>query len=301
MLAPHPSLALTEPLPAATMCGSMPTVRRVSLLGLPHPEREAITTCLLAARGGNRRYVLAEMLDEADLFIADASHAPSVQLVVATERLAATVFVGSSSPPGSVACLSRPIDTVHLLRELDFLIAAPRGLAGAHLQKVAASRWKGEERRSQAMLASPLPRDAPAPTALLVDDSEIALRFLETRLQRFGLLTERALSSGRAVELMAQRNFDFIFLDVELGPTSDLDGLALCQHIKRHQPPAQALSSAVFLVSAHNGELDRVRGTLAGCDAYLGKPLDEVALQRLLLRHGLRPRSDATHEGAQAD
>ena len=105
--------ALTESLSAATMPGSMPTVRRVSLLGLPHPEREAITTCLLAARGGNRRYVLAEMLDEADLFIADAGHDPSVQLVVAIERLAATVFVGSSSPPGSVACLSRPIDTAH--------------------------------------------------------------------------------------------------------------------------------------------------------------------------------------------
>ena len=37
--------------------------------------------------------------------------------------------------------------------------------------------------------------------------------------------------------------------------------------------------------------MDRVRGGLAGCDGYLGKPLDEVELQRMLLRHGLKPRA----------
>jgi hypothetical protein len=31
---------------------------------------------------------------------------------------------------------------------------------------------------------------------------------------------------------------------------------------------------------------------LAGCDAYLGKPLDEVDLQRLLLRQGLKAPKD---------
>ena len=43
------------------------------------------------------------------------------------------------------------------------------------------------------------------------------------------------------------------------------------------------------MVSAHHSELDRVRGTLAGCDAYLGKPLQAAELERLLLRQGLKP------------
>ena len=280
----------------------MTIVCRVSLLGLPHAERELITRCLLAAEVGKRRYELAPLLNQADLLIADADHAPSVQLVVATERLPATLFIGRTPPPGAQACLSRPLDTDHLLSELGFLLAAPRGLAGAHLQAVAASRWKGEDRR-QAMSptsASAPPVDAPARTALLVDDSEVALRFLETRLQRFGLVMERALSSGRAIELMAQRHFDFIFLDIELGPASSLDGLALCQMVKRHPAVAKAMGASVFLVSAHCSEMDRVRGTLAGCDGYLAKPLDEVELQRQLLRHGLRPLADAPREGAPA-
>ena len=272
----------------------MPTVHRVSLLGLNDAEREAITQCLHEAGTRTPRYALAQRLDEGDLIVADASHPPSVQLVMATERLPVTLFVGAAAPPGAVACISRPIDTAHLLRELDFLVRLPKGLAAARLQAAAGSRWKGEhDRRRQgqpAPSAPPLP-EPPASTALLVDDSELALRFLETRLQRWGLLMDRALNSSRAIELLSKRNYDFVFLDLELGTGSQLDGLALCQHIKRHQDAASALTSSVFMVSAHHSEIDRVRGTLAGCDGYLGKPLDDAALQRLMVHHGLRLRA----------
>lgn len=279
----------------------MPAVRQVSLLGLNDAERESIAQCLRQARVRTQRYALAHRLDEGDLIVADASHPPSVQLVVATERLSATLFVGADAPPGAVACISRPIDTQHLLRELDFLVGMPRGLAAARLQASAGSRWKGEhDRRRQGMPAptAPAVREVPASTALLVDDSEIALRFLETRLQRWGLVMDRALNSGRAIELMSKRNYDFVFLDLELGAGSHLDGLALCQHIKRHQDVVSALTSSVFMVSAHHSSMDRVRGTLAGCDGYLGKPLDDAELQRLLVQHGLRQRAQPEHDSA---
>ena len=268
------------------------------MLGLNSAERQTIAECLRMTAARTPSYALAVLLNEGEIVIADAGHPPSVQLVVATERLPATLFVGEAPPPGSVACISRPINPDHLLRELDFLVGMPKGLAAARLQASAASRWKGEnDRRSQGMPAPTAPQmpELPAPTALLVDDSEIALRFLETRLQRWGMVMDSALASGRAIELLARRNYDFVFLDLDLGPASALDGLALCHHIKRHQDAAQALSSAVFMVSAHCSQMDRVRGTLAGFDAYLGKPLDDLELQRLLLRHGLPLRAQAVH------
>ncbi len=279
----------------------MPAVRHVSLLGLNDAEREAITQCLRQAGACSPRYALAQRLEEGELIVADASHAPSVQLVVATNRLPVTLFVGAAAPPGAVACISRPIDTDHLLRELDYLVGLPKGLAAARLQASAASRWKGEhDRRREGQSAPTAPQvpEARAPTALLVDDSEIALRFLERRLQHWGLVMDRALNSGRAIELLSKQNYDFVFLDLELGNRSYLDGLALCQHIKRHQNAASALGSSVFMVSAHHSEMDRVRGTLAGCDGYLGKPLDDAALQRLLVHHGLRLQTPPTHDSA---
>ena len=130
----------------------------------------------------------------------------------------------------------------------------------------------------------------PLRRALLVDDSEIALRFLETRLQRWGLQIERATGSDRALELLAAGPpYDFVFVDVELGPHSRLDGFALAQHIGRRNPDQPR--PVLVMVSAHASPLHRARGQLAGCDAYLAKPLDAVELQRLLLRHGLKPRA----------
>jgi CheY-like chemotaxis protein len=136
-----------------------------------------------------------------------------------------------------------------------------------------------------------------------VDDSEIALRFLQTRLEPWGLQIDRASGSDRALQLLAERSYDFVFLDMELGEGSDLDGLTLCQHIKRHHGSGEgaALVTSVIMVSAHHSELDRVRGTLAGCDAFLGKPLQEAELRRLLLRQGLEPPPDPQQEDDGGD
>jgi CheY-like chemotaxis protein len=266
----------------------MPAPYQVAFIGLSDAERTTIATTLrLLPRDRTPHYGLTTVFDDADFVIADAEHTPSVKLVLATERLRLALWVGTPPPMGSVAVVDRPLDARHLLRELDALVAQGRAqprVRGTEAQPPGLEHWDAANRRR---LAAAPPAERPAPTALLVDDSEIALRFLETRLQRWGLVMDRALSSGRAIELLAKRRYDLVFLDVELGPGSDLDGLALCQHIKRHE--REGTPSAVFLVSAHAAESDRARGSLAGADGYLGKPLDEIELQRLLLRQGLKP------------
>jgi CheY-like chemotaxis protein len=202
-----------------------------------------------------------------------------VELVVITERLDRTVFVGGTPPAGAYAHIPRPIDPARLLRELDLLVSGQaRPLATVV-----------DRRRGVAAAPPPPPAPPPAPTALLVDDSEIALRYLETQLQPYGFICDRALSSQHAGDLLAQRSYDFVFLDVDLGPNSELDGLALCQQIKR-APDLGAITTTAVLVSARTRALDRVRGTLAGCDAFLGKPVNEAELLRLMQDHELAPR-----------
>jgi DNA-binding response OmpR family regulator len=50
----------------------------------------------------------------------------------------------------------------------------------------------------------------------------------------------------------------------------------------------------LVMVSANHSEIDRVRGSLAGSDAFLGKPLDDDALRPLLAQHGVHyPESAA--------
>jgi CheY-like chemotaxis protein len=243
----------------------MPEPLRLALVGLSDAERALIHQALAAWPG----LVLEHDLGRATWLVADAEHTPSVKLVLAAEKLKRTLWVGTPPPMGSVAVVDRPLQATELGRALQALLPRP-----------------------------PAPPSPPPPRrALLVDDSAIALRFLETRLQRWGLQIDSATSSNRAIELMAgAAPYDLVFIDVELGPHSTLDGFALAQHIRR-QHRREPLPPVLVMVSAHASPTHRARGQLAGCDAYLAKPLDEVELQRLLLRHGLKPRVAASSAG----
>ena len=126
--------------------------------------------------------------------------------------------------------------------------------------------------------------------ALLVDDSDVALAYLERQLGRQDLDCDRAMNSSQALELLQKQAYGFAFIDVDLGPQSELDGLALCQQIKRRLAHVGGRAPVVVLVSAFNEAVDRVRGTLAGADAQLGKPIDSAALDRLLATHSVDKR-----------
>jgi CheY-like chemotaxis protein len=302
---------------------------RIALLGFSAFERSTLSSYFRLATRREPSYEHTQDVGEADFIVADADHRPSVQLVLAAERLAETVFVGSAAPEGAKAWMGRPIDPLHVLRELDAMaLASGRRAAPAasgRMRTVIQPRPRSAEAEvsevtptppsppapataastaappaappatpaapQPAQRASPPPAAAPPPppTALLVDDSDIARRFLELRLSAWGLVCEQAATGDEALALLARKSYDWVFLDLELGEASEHDGLGLAQKIKREQatrvPPTQ-----VVMVTAHQGELDRVRGTLAGCDAFLGKPLDDGELARVLERQGLKKR-----------
>lgn len=291
---------------------------RVSLLGFSAFERSALTSYFRLAANRSPAYEQVDTAGEAHFVVVDADDAEAVRAVLAAGRGGDAVFVGALAPQGAAAWVMRPIDPLHVMRELDAMVAQTKAArSGAAQGGAAAAPQHGG--RTVTIIKQPPPGPVPArrasdadgsgfvavpdvhlplppgparrgTLALLVDDSDIALRFLETRLQRLGLQADCAGSSARAIELLSHKAYDFVFLDVELGDTSELDGLALCQHIKRHHHPVGgARPPVVVMVSVHHSELDRVRGTLAGADGYLGKPLDEAQLARLLRQHGLTP------------
>ncbi len=260
-----------------------PTPLRVCLLGFSSFEGGALASALRLATHRTPTYVTTDNATDCELVVVDADQTDALAMVVRTGLVDRAVYVGSQIPIDASGWLARPIDTKQLLHELDQLARMHFGMAPA---KAANPSGLGG--------LSVLPAHGGPPhagRALLVDDSEIALRFLETRLQQLGLYTERAGHSAQAVKLLSRRAFDVVFLDVELGADSEMDGLALCQHIKRHHHHAgSAAAPTVVMLSAHHSELDRARGALAGCDAYLGKPLDEDALHRVLRQQaGLVP------------
>lgn len=296
----------------------------VALLGFSTFERNALASYFRLAPRTAPAYVHVLDVDDARFVVADSDQPGVPELLDALGRVGDAVFIGSQGPDAAAAWMMRPIDPAQVLRELDNLLtqrenpntgAGPlpmstrsnvRARAAAAAATPPVSERGALSRRAADDQAEDVSREArhadaaarrerrqaslrpvTVRRALLVDDSEIALAYLERQLVRLGVAADWAMSSNKALELMAQRPYGFVFLDVDLGDKSDMDGLALCQHIKRRHAHPNGRAPVVVLVSAFNEPVDRVRGTLAGADDQLGKPLDVAALERLLQANGI--------------
>jgi CheY-like chemotaxis protein len=130
--------------------------------------------------------------------------------------------------------------------------------------------------------ALPEPSDATGGVRILVvDDSDVALKFIHNRLSAFGFTVDKCMSGEEALVRVSDGDYAFVFLDVMM---AGLDGYQTCKAIKGRRYPGGKAPIVVMLTS-RGGTIDKVRGTFAGCDAYLTKPLDEVKMLKVLLKH----------------
>jgi CheY-like chemotaxis protein len=272
----------------------------VALEGFSAFERTALASFFRLAAQRSPAYVQVAEAGLSDFLIADADHAASLAAVQRQQRSGDTVFVGRNAPAGALAWLPRPIDPMHIVRELDTLVelrlAPPAaGELPAGSAKIAAmdlSRLEDDcvdlllpetdaAFQAAALAASPaqtaLPawRGGAAREVLVLEDSAIARKFLQLRLQRLGYRVMTSASGDDALDILEHHWFALVFADVMLGPPGSIDGLQVCRSIKQRAAQPGGKPTAVVLVTSLAGSSDRVRGSLAGCDVYLTKPLME--------------------------
>lgn len=116
---------------------------------------------------------------------------------------------------------------------------------------------------------------------LVVDDSDVALKFMQNRLTRYGFRSELAKSGEEALHKIASEAYKFVFLDVMM---EGLDGYQTCRAIKQKKY-SSGKTPVVVMLTSRGGSIDKIRGGLAGCDAYLTKPLNEAELLKVLSKH----------------
>ena len=300
----------------------MPHSTPVAILGFSTFDRKALVACFKLTEPGRPHYEWMLSMEDATLVIADADEAGVLDLLCQLDRVGDTLFFGAQAPAGATAWLVRPIDRMQVLRELDRLHAgrdhpdsAPLPLPlpanhGRPLRTIGAApvrdtpgRRAGDERdfgNAGAPLRSAIEalhrqrealRQPQIPArVLLVDDSEVALHFLRQQLEAYGLDVDLARHSDRALDLLSHHVYGIVFLDVDLGEHSRSDGLTLCHQIRHRLLHPGNKPPMVVMVSAFHDPVDQVRGMLAGADGTLGKPLDSLALDRLLQRQGFQRR-----------
>lgn len=205
------------------------------------------------------------------------------------------IYVGASGRLGQLAHLTRPINLAALMKTLDastgHVAAAGTSEASAPIAKPATptvfplpDRWSGSSHQERTTSfdssAHDLASGKAAPKRILVvDDSDVAQRFMANCLGHFGYEVHRAFSGEEALSRIAAEPYAFVFMDVNM---PGIDGYQACKLIKKRPYAAGRSAPVVVMLTSRGGVIDKVRGTLSYCDAYLTKPLQLDALVRIL-------------------
>ena len=124
---------------------------------------------------------------------------------------------------------------------------------------------------------------------LVVDDQPLHCRLLERILEIEGYQALIANSIAEAEEIVAEELPALVVLDVRL---TDGDGLALARRLKSDPRTADC---AVLACSAGIASGERRRALAAGCEDYIGKPIDISRFVRIVgslaTPEGARPRA----------
>jgi two-component system cell cycle response regulator len=259
----------------------------VALQGFSGFERTSLASFFRLAVERTPAYEQVDDVDRSDFVIADADRADSLRGVFEAGRTRETVFIGAQAPQGAMAWLPRPIEPVHILRELDALVdqrnSAPGELRAAIADVVAEHETGGfaVDASASSFGAFDTNDTSSGPDVLVAEDSAIARRFMQVRLQQLGYRVHLANDGEEAMALLERERFTLAFIDIVLGPPAGLDGLRICRHLKQ-DPEFAGRAPKVIIVTGMSGAMDKVRGELAGCDAYLTKPVAEETLLETL-------------------
>jgi CheY-like chemotaxis protein len=259
----------------------------VALIGFTAFERATFETFFRLASRRTPAYSYSETLEDCELVIADSDRESVMVKLAGFERLDKVLLIGSFRRNGALQ-LPRPMNLMAVLRALDrlaepvpdtFVVADGRPGPSASAPPIPDHAEAITE--AGVLVSEPPPEMEPSAMdhILVVDDSDVALRFMTKRLNRFGYEIHLARSGEEALRRMDGQQFEFVFLDVMM---DGMDGYQTCKLIKKRSYPLGRPPPTVVMVTSLNGAMDKMRGTLAGCDAYLTKPLVDNDLLKII-------------------
>ncbi|ASK33206.1 hybrid sensor histidine kinase/response regulator (plasmid) [Alcanivorax sp. N3-2A] len=118
-------------------------------------------------------------------------------------------------------------------------------------------------------------------TVLLVEDNDVNRMVAQRMLEYLGLQVVTAGDGQHALELVRQRSFDCVLMDVQM-PV--MDGLTATRALRQWEREQSRPPLPVIALTANAMGDERQRCLDAGMDAHLAKPFRRHALARLLSR-----------------
>jgi len=127
-----------------------------------------------------------------------------------------------------------------------------------------------------------------AESILIVDDNTPNLKLARLLLQTEGYVVRTAADADQALQLLQSFRPDLILMDIQL---PGMDGLELTRRLKSDSATRKI---PIVALTAYAMKGDQQKTTDAGCDGYIGKPIDTRSLAQLVrqyLYHGEKSAS----------
>jgi two-component system cell cycle response regulator/two-component system cell cycle response regulator DivK len=125
---------------------------------------------------------------------------------------------------------------------------------------------------------------------LIVDDNPVNLRLVEAALKGAGHEVHGATDSSSALEAVTSLNPRLILMDLQL---PGMDGLELTRRLKA-DPATKDIPIVATTAYAMAG--DEAKARQAGCDGYLAKPIDVLALPGVVSEYLAGAHGNGRHE-----
>ena len=273
----------------------------VDVIGFNETERLMLSSIFGLAARRDPSFLLREpsSAQRTDLYLVDADNDGAMAEFTAIRvRVAApAVLIGTSDRNTGLPLLSRPLQWARVLQSFDDSVQGGAPVVTTENEKTmvlqrtstgvgsrtpppgAAARTNpGANAPARPASAVARPR-RPADAVLVVDDNATVRKFMETRLAPFGFNVDFAETGEQAVGLTGSNEYTCVFLDVVL---PGIDGYQVCKLIKGNKQAVKR--TAVVMLTSRSSPFDKLRGSLAGCDEYLTKPVDENHLLEVIAK-----------------
>lgn len=237
----------------------------LGVLGLTGTQRMVLASLCKLSRNRRITYVLLDSasIRSADIAVVDSENAAAVEQWKDSLNSNVPVILVSVAPLTNLESHQYNLLKNHLSGGLLQLLDRISVNELRQKAPVIVSDNVSPGRHSPASCRSALAR------ALVIDDSLSVRTQMSLCLGKLGISCDLAEDGHQGLEKLEQKHYHLVFLDVIL---PDMDGYQVCKLIKR-DPRTRRMP--VVMLTSKGSAINKLQGTIAGCDRYLVKPAAE--------------------------
>lgn len=116
---------------------------------------------------------------------------------------------------------------------------------------------------------------------LLVEDNKLNQRVAVGMLAKLGCVAEAANNGLEAVELLREKKYDLVFMDIQM---PEMDGLEATGIVRRGAAGSENRNVPIIAMTAHASRQDRKTCLSAGMNDYVPKPISSELIGKAMLR-----------------